>query len=267
MLSPAEVEFFNTNGFLRLEGVFSPGEVDALSNELNAVMEAFGTPGPGWQGPWRKDQQYLSEEEEKRAQLMAMHELQCFSAAWARAVHQPRLVEAIAALIGPEVELHHSTLHAKAPEYGTPFPMHQDYPFYPHENALYLDAIVHVDGADEQNGCLKFLAGSHKLGPLEHIREGSPHLPPDRYRIEDAVSCPGNAGDVVLFSIHTIHGSALNRTNRWRRFVRLGYRNPRNRQLGGQAMGRPGLLVRGVRPPVEGVALDVYGNWTAPRPA
>jgi ectoine hydroxylase-related dioxygenase (phytanoyl-CoA dioxygenase family) len=143
--------------------------------------------------------------------------------------------------------------------------MHQDHPFYPHEDGRYVDAIVHVDAATEANGCLKFLTGSHKLGALEHVRIGSPHLPPEQYRLEDAVSCPAEAGDVVLFSIHTVHGSALNTTPEWRRLVRIGYRNPHNRQTGGQAMGRPGVMVRGVRPKVEGVTISVYGNWSQPR--
>jgi hypothetical protein len=173
----------------------------------------------------------------------------------------------VADLIGPEVELHHVTLHAKAPEFGTPFPMHQDHPFYAHETGAYVDALVHVDAATEENGCLKFLVGSHKLGALEHVLEGSPHLPPERYRLEDAVSCPAAAGDVILFSIHTIHGSDLNRTPHWRRLVRLGYRNPRNRQLAGQALGRPGLMVQGVRPKVEGVEIKPYGLWQPPAPA
>jgi ectoine hydroxylase-related dioxygenase (phytanoyl-CoA dioxygenase family) len=258
-LTPEQVASFEDNGFLRLEAVFSPAEVADLSRELEYMMQTFAVLDRGWEGPWRE--QFLTADEDDKARLSAMHELQCFSAAWARAVQQPRLVDAVADLIGPEVELHHTTLHAKAPEFGTPFPMHQDHPFYPHETGQYVDAIVHVDAATEQNGCLKFLRGSHKLGPLEHRFTGSPHLPPDEYRIADAVSCPADAGDVVFFSIHTVHGSTVNRTSEWRRIVRVGYRNPRNRQLGGQAMGRPGTMVRGVRPKVEGVTWDVYGNW------
>jgi ectoine hydroxylase-related dioxygenase (phytanoyl-CoA dioxygenase family) len=72
---------------------------------------------------------------------------------------------------------------------------------------------------------------------------------------------PAEPGDVVLFSIWTIHGSALNSQPRWRRVVRFGYRNPRNLQVSGQAMGRPGTIVQGVRPKLENQTIEVYGNW------
>ena len=258
-LSQKEIDFYNEHGFLRLEGVFSKEEVAELSEELDYVIENFATRGKGWSGPWR--QQLMAADEEQQSVLVALHEIQCYAASWIRAIVNRRLVDSVTDLIGPEVEFHHATLHAKGPDYGAPFPMHQDYPFYPHQDGRYVDSILHVDGADEEGGCLKFLDGSHKLGPLEHIREGSPHLDQTVYRIGDAVSCPAESGDVVLFSIHTIHGSALNRRPRWRRVMRLGYRNPRNLQLSGQGMGRPGIMVRGVRPKLEGQAVSVYGNY------
>jgi phytanoyl-CoA hydroxylase len=259
-LTRDEIAFFNENGYLRLRAVYSPDEVQQLSDELDRVMEAFVTPGKGWRGSWRKDSQYLSAEEEEKAVLAVLHGVEQYSEAWAYAVLNRRLVAAIADLIGPEVEFHHTTLHAKGPEFGTPFPMHQDYPFYEHADGRYIDALLHVSATTEENGCLKFLPGSHKSGPLEHIKgDGEPHLPPDKYRIEDAVSCPADAGGVVLFSINTVHGSALNRTSGWRRLMRMGYRNPGNRQLGGHANGRPGWMVRGVRPKVEGINMSVQG--------
>jgi hypothetical protein len=63
----------------------------------------------------------------------------------------------------------------------------------------------------------------------------------------------------------SVHGSALNTSGRWRRLVRVGLRDPRNRQIGGQAIGKPGLLVKGVRPKVEGYEVDPYGNWNPPK--
>lgn len=263
-LSQEQISFFDENSFLRLEKVFTPEEVEELSAELDGVIENFGVTNQGWSGPWRK--LYMkNDDEDAKAQLTHIHELHHFSPAWARAAMKPQLAEAIGDLIGPEVELHHSTLHAKTGGGGMPFPCHQDYPFYPHENGQYLDAILHIDGTDENNGCLRFLAGSHKLGPLEHITaNSSPHLPTDQYRLGDTVTCPADPGDVVLFSIHTVHGSSINHSPKIRRVVRLGYRNPHNRQTGGQAMGRPGIMVRGVRPVIEGVNINVYGNWVPP---
>src|SRR3989442_1601030 len=108
--------------------------------------------------------------------------------------------------------------------------------------------------ATPETGCLKFLPGSHKQGHLDHVvtmPDGtacSPHLPTDRYRLQDAVESPAKAGDVVAFSIYTIHGSEINRTGRWRRLVRVGYRNPLNKQVAGQSLGRAGIMVHGLRP-------------------
>ena len=88
---------------------------------------------------------------------------------------------------------------------------------------------------------------------------------PSRTRaLTAAVSVPAKAGDVVFFHLWTVHGSNVNRTQNWRRMVRVGLRDPRNVQVGGQALGRPGLMVKGVRPKVEGQAISVYGNWGAP---
>ena len=265
MLTQAQIGFFNENGFLRVEQVYSPAEIGQMSDELKYMMDTFAIWEGGWRGDWRKE--YMEAEEDKKAVLVHIHELHHYSSAWMRAVTKSELAEAVGALLPSDsVEIHHSTLHAKAPEAGTPFPMHQDDPFYPHADGRYIDALVHVDNADEVSGCLKFLAGSHKLGKLQHITgpEIEPYLPTDRFPLEDAVSVPANSGDVVFFHLWTVHGSALNRSGRWRRLVRVGLRDPHNRQIGGAAIGRPGLMVKGVRPKVDGVEVNVYGNWTPP---
>jgi hypothetical protein len=264
-LGAEERAFFETNGFVRLRGVFSPAEVAELSEELDEVITRFVVPDSGWSGPWRD--RYLTPEQNAKAKLAATHELQQLAPSWGRALLNRKLTSAVAALIGPEVEFHHMTLHAKGPEFGTPFPLHQDWPFYEHQDGRYIDAIVHVDASTSENGCLRFLKGSHKLGPLTHRHEGSPHLPPEEYAFEDSVECPADRGDVVLFSIYTVHGSALNRTPNWRRVVRIGYRNPHNLQVGGQAMGRPGLMVHGIRPKIDGVTIDPYGPMKIAAPA
>jgi phytanoyl-CoA hydroxylase len=152
----------------------------------------------------------------------------------------------------PNVEFHHSTMHIKPPETGHPFPMHQDHPFYQHQDGRYVDVLVHLDDTRHENGEIRFLDGSHKLGALKHITETedgpcSPHLPFEEYRLEDTTPVPAKRGDIVCFSIYTIHGSYINTTDKARRMVRVGYRDPQNLQVGGQSQNRPGLMVRGYR--------------------
>ena len=251
-LTDDQVSHFQDHGYLHLPGVFSPVETDVMADELEWQVNTWAAKGPGWSGDWRRV--YMSADVERRSRLIALHDLHRYSQAWCKAVTHPRLTGAMADLIGPNVELHHTTLHAKPPETGHPFPMHQDWAFYQHENARFVDCLIHLDDTDDDNGCIRFLAGSHKGGAREHVvrtADGTPctpHLPTGEWQLDDTVAVPAKRGDVVAFSIHAIHGSRINRTDTVRRIVRVGYRDPENVQTAGQSLGRPGLMVRGRRP-------------------
>jgi hypothetical protein len=255
-LTSEQIHFYNEHGYLHIPGMFGADEIDELSNELDWLIETWAIKDQGWTGPWRK--KYMDQQTERKSQLIALQDLQYYSAPWSRAVLKPRLAGAMADLIGPAVELHHSTLHVKPPETGHPFPMHQDWAFYKHATNQYVDVLVHLDDTRHANGEIRFLDGSHKLGALEHITRDesgnpcTPHLPTDQYRLEDTTAVPARRGDVVCFNIHTIHGSHINTTDRMRRLVRLGYRAPGNEQSEGQSKGRPCWVVWGKRQKRQG---------------
>jgi hypothetical protein len=67
----------------------------------------------------------------------------------------------------------------------------------------------------------------------------------------------------VLFNINTVHGSYINVTESARKLVRVGYRNPENKQTAGQSAGRPGLLVHGTRVRKNG---DELFSTNGPKP-
>ena len=259
MLTQAQKDFYRENGYLHLPGMFTAEETAELSDEMDRLVEDWAFTSPGWSGPWRNA--YMDPQTEKQSKLTAMHDLHFYSEAWMRAVTHARLTEAIADLIGPNVELHHSTMHIKPPQTGHPFPMHQDNPFYRHENGRFIDTLVHLDDTRHENGEIRFLAGSHKNGFLEHITQlddgtpCTPHLPTDQYHLADTAPVPAEAGDVVLFCINTVHGSYINTTKKPRRLVRIGYRDPDNKQLEGQSVGRPSIMVQGYRIRHEGMSL------------
>jgi phytanoyl-CoA hydroxylase len=241
---------YEENGFVRVPGVFTAGQVDELGRDLDRLIEEWSFEA-AWTGPWREA--YLDADLADSIRLSALHDLQLYSGAWARAITHPALVEALVSLLGPDIEFHHTTMHVKPPERGAPFPMHQDHAFYPHADDRFVDVLVHLDDTTGENGEIRFLPASHLAGPLPHVvvdtegRPCTPHLPTDAYRLEDSVPVPARRGDVVCFNINAIHGSYLNRTSSPRRLVRMGYRHPANAQLSGQSIGRPGVMVHGIR--------------------
>ena len=104
--------------------------------------------------------------------------------------------------------------------------MHQDVPFFPHDNHSMIAVILHFDDAPLEKGCLRVVPGSHKLGMLEHISEGAYHLPPEEYPVEEATPCPAKAGDAIFFSYLTIHGSGLNVSDEARTTLLIQMRDP-----------------------------------------
>ena len=244
-------EMFWKNGFLHDPNIFNSEEIDNLTKDLDWMMVDWAENSPGWSGPWRRE--LMDEETEKKSTLTAMHDLQFYSKFWFDAVRNEKIVSLISELIGPEVELHHSTMHIKPPGTGHPFPMHQDWAFYKHKDERFIDVLVHLDDTSHENGEIRFLTGSHINGPLEHIVENddgttcTPHLLQKDYNLKDSIPVPAKKGDVVMFNINTIHGSYINQTPFPRKLVRIGYRNPNNQQLEGQSFGRPGLILKGRR--------------------
>ncbi len=258
-LSIDQITFFKTKGYLRLPAIFSPEMLTEMEKDHSWMNEHWATKDQGWTGDWRK--KIMDQKTEAASKLHCMHDLHLIAGSWNRALNHPPLIEAMVDLLGENVELHHSTMHSKPPGTGHPFPMHQDWAFYPHQNDRYVDVLVHLDDTCHDNGEIRFVEASHLQGPIDHIVRDSkgtpctPHLPVEDFPLAESVAVPAKRGDVVLFNINTIHGSHVNTTAAIRRLVRIGYRAAENQQLAGQSLGRQGPMVAGRRPVLEKIKL------------
>ena len=100
-------------------------------------------------------------------------------------------------------------------------------------------AITH---ANENNGCLRVIPGSHKNPMLAHCpASGQLHIPPNQFDEQTAVAIPVPAGGGVLFHPNTIHSSLSNHSNDIRWSFDLRY------NVTGDATGRdffPSFVVR-----------------------
>ena len=98
MLTEEQVNSYRERGFLRIPEVFTQSETDELSEHLDWVINTWAIPDASWTGPWRKV--YMDEKTERKSKLIALHDLQYYSAPWARAATKPSLCGAMADLIG-----------------------------------------------------------------------------------------------------------------------------------------------------------------------
>lgn len=245
VLTEDQVSSYREDGYILLKGVFSRNEAAQFRQEAHDLIERL-------QKTQATDATWGSARAVKGAadtKLLHCHNVQFHSATLTRLISDPRLVDPVADLIGPNVQLHHNKLFIKPPEKGSPFPMHQDYPFFPHERDTMLAAIIHFDDAPINKGCVRLLRGSHKRGPIEHLTEGSFHLSLDEYPIEDATPAEAEAGDVLIFSYLTIHGSGVNTSNEARTTLLVQMRAPDDLPTNDAHRSRgQGMMLRGVDP-------------------
>lgn len=245
MASEEQRAFYEKNGYLLVKGLLSQAEAAVYRqecHELAARLSAQRNIDATW-GSARQNGGATTS-------ILHCHDVQFQAAAFTRLLSDERLTEVAAMLIGgPNVQLHHNKMFIKPPEKGSPFPMHQDEPFFPHARHSMIAAIFHFDDAPLEKGCVRVVPGSHKLGPLPHIAEGGWHLPFEQYPLESALPCDARAGDVLFFSYLTIHGSGVNTSSEARTTWLVQMRDPsdpptlKTHESRGQ-----GTMLRGIDP-------------------
>jgi ectoine hydroxylase-related dioxygenase (phytanoyl-CoA dioxygenase family) len=246
MLTDEQLTFYQENGYVLAPGMFSPEEAAALRCETHALAERLARIRD-------IDATWGSARDAGGGRgvtaLQHCHDVQFQSAAFARLIVDERLTGAASSIVGPNVQLHHTKMFIKPPEKGSPFPMHQDVPYFPHERHSMIAAIIHFDDAPLEKGCVRVVPGSHKRGPLPHIKEGSWHLSPDEYPVEKATPVPAKAGDVLLFSYLTIHGSGINTSREARTTLLVQMRDPTDPPTLAVHQSRgQGMMLRGIDP-------------------
>ncbi|MXZ00614.1 phytanoyl-CoA dioxygenase family protein [Candidatus Poribacteria bacterium] len=142
-------------------------------------------------------------------------------------IHQaPRLVDAIGQLTGTDV-IGHPVFNARPKLPGqqlTVVPWHQDSGYFGtvSESSLIPTAWIPLVPVDATNGCLQVVAGSHRLGVIDHRteeREGRFLEVLDELVDDSRVfTCPMEPGDALVFHNLTLHRSLQHTTSeivRW----------------------------------------------------
>ncbi len=209
--------FFEEHGFYHAKGLFQPDEMSALAKDFDQIVSQLLSSGDVVDATW--DGGETAKIAQAGDKIFHTHNVQKYSRTWLNAFLNERFLDVVEEIIGNDILLHHSKLFQKPAEAGSPFPMHQDWPYFPTENDSMIAGIIHVSDATDEMGCLRVYPGSHKLGRIEGADGRRQNDVLDQYPIEDATIVEAEAGDVIFFHYFTLHGSMPNRSDAVRKTV------------------------------------------------
>jgi hypothetical protein len=189
------------------------------------------------------------------------------SAAFFRSAFDPKTVDLVETILGPNIELFgDGQCLYKEPVGGHPKHLHQDASYFEHRFDGPVGVLSYVVDTDLVNGALHVVPGSHRMGTLDHVDTFS-HLGlnPDEWPWERAVPITGKAGDSIFFHVRCIHGSKENHSDRPRAVFIHRYRRAddyviisatttanraeaEKRAAEAKKENQRGLMVRGFRP-------------------
>ena len=174
-------------------------------------------------------------------------------------ITNPRIVDCVADILGPNVIGWGSHFFCKMPKDGKAVAWHQDASYWPLTPSKTVTVWLAIDDADRENACMKFIAGSQQVGHLTY----RPSSEADHNVLNQSIDNAEQYGSVVYdelrageFSIHAdllLHGSEANLSDRRRCGLTLRYCTPDVRA--GSEWNKKGVVVRGI---------DATGHWENP---
>lgn len=207
---------FAEDGYYVAKGVFNPAEIRDLEEDFDRIVAQLYASGENINATWGGPE--MERMGAAKMQVIHTHNVQLYSARWAKALFQDRFIAAARDILGENIILNHTKLFQKPSENGAPFPMHQDWEYFPTIKDTMMAGIIHVSNATDEMGCLRVYPGTHKLGRIGGSNGHSEQLLND-YPIENATPLEAEPGDVVFFHYFTIHGSMPNRSSSVRKTV------------------------------------------------
>lgn len=143
------------------------------------------------------------------------------------------VLDIVEQMIGPDIMLFHSKLMMKSAHDGTWTAWHQDWGYWQHlsHEPTHVNCMLSIDPANESNGAVRFVPGSHKAGASDHIEVNSKSfnkaLPGD-LDAYDAQLIETEPGDALFFNCMVVHGSGRNDSPDHRRANTFAFDRPGN---------------------------------------
>ncbi len=223
-----QIDGFNRYGYLTGIGIFNQEEMNLYRSEFDRLLTSVMNSGGGSYSILSAHLKY------KTAYDLLTH---------------PSIVAYVKDLLGNDIVAWGAHYFCKMPQDGKMVAWHQDASYWPLTPSKTVTVWLAIDDADVDNGCMRFLSGSHLHGHLPYqISDPNEHniLNQTVERAEDygsPVNVELSAGQISIHSDLLLHSSNFNHSNRRRCGLTLRYCTPDVR--GYFAWNQEGVIVSG----------------------
>jgi hypothetical protein len=223
-----DVDRYWREGFLTAPSVLTPEELAEMRVEADRLTALCAAEPERYRQRIQWERDYLDDAHRGGMErvIRKLEPVSDLSPIFARLAFFPSITGPVSALFGELVEIFEDKLNLKLPG-GSSYPWHQDWNccWRAHTDEL-ITCFIYLEDADESNGCLQVVPGSHCDKRIY------PFKPGNRFEVDPAcvdparvLPVPLRAGDMIFFDPYLLHYSDLNRSQGPRRSIIYTY-NP-----------------------------------------
>ncbi len=213
-LGGAEIEAYRRDGFVVARGLFDRGEMEQIAAWTDEVEH--------WPEVAGRHMMYFEQSllEPGTRMLNRLENFYPHHPGFAALCDGEALKGNVSSLVGEPAVLFKEKINFKLPG-GDGFKPHQDQQAgWSTYAPWFVTALVSIDEATIENGCLELAAGRHKEGLI-----GAEWTPLSQAQLSESefVKCPTRPGDAVFFNSYAPHGSKPNLSATRRRVLYVTY--------------------------------------------
>jgi phytanoyl-CoA hydroxylase len=215
-LADEQIARYRRDGFIQLDNIVTGKELKRLRDAVVAAVESEKAPPDPARTKTPYEQIFIQKVNLWRRHPAVRDFVLC-----------TRFGDVAARLSGRPVRIWHDQALFKEPREGAKTPWHQDAVYWPHaERKDQITIWIALKDATLQNGCMSFVAETHKLGPVEYIDLGNPknifHSAP-QLKGKKPETCQLAAGSCTFHNGLTFHYAGPNKSQSMREAFAIIY--------------------------------------------
>lgn len=201
---------FDTNGFVEATEFIRGSELTELLSNVDRFIQTVV--------PLLSPEQVFYEDKQNPATLKQIQQMGEHDPWFADLFNHGRFRELAEVLLDGSVVPKNMQYFNKPPSVGQPTPPHQDGHYFMLEPCEAVTMWLALDEVDEENGCVRYVSGSHVRGMREHAKTNTLGFSqgiveyPSCQDLEDEIACPAMPGDLLAHHAMTIHRADANQS-------------------------------------------------------